>query len=159
MRESKDLLLTKGNFILQKMNMKGGWTYAEMPGIKPSSDKPFGWVKVKGTIDGHPIHAYHLMPMGNGNLFLPVKASIRKKIKKEEGDPIYVELYQDEVAFEMPLELLDCLEPYPELFTAFQAKTDSEKERLVKWIYEPKMIQTKEKRILDLIEQLEKELK
>jgi hypothetical protein len=41
---------------------------------------------VRGTIDDFEIRKYHLMPMGNGKFFLPVKAEIRKKIKKEAGD-------------------------------------------------------------------------
>ena len=57
--------------------------------------KPFGWVKVKGTIDGVPFNKYHLMPMGNGKLFLPVKSEIRKKIKKVAGDSVHVILYPD----------------------------------------------------------------
>jgi hypothetical protein len=69
-------------FKLERFPGKGGWTYARIPQILPSTDQPFGWVKVRGSIDGYEIDKYHLMPMGNGKLFLPVKADIRKKIKK-----------------------------------------------------------------------------
>lgn len=40
--------------------------------------------------------------MGNGKLFLPVKAEIRKKIKKAEGDKVHVILYPDNEPLEVP---------------------------------------------------------
>ena len=70
-------------YLLEKYPGKGGWTYAQIPEIFPQKENPFGWVKVKGNIDGFEFSKYHLMPMGNGKLFLPVKAEIRKKSKKK----------------------------------------------------------------------------
>ena len=72
-------------YLLEKYPGKGGWTYARIPEILQDKTKPFGWVKVCGSIDGYEIKKCHLMPMGNDQLFLPVKAEIRKKIKKQEG--------------------------------------------------------------------------
>jgi hypothetical protein len=66
--------------VLQKFPGKGGWTYAEIPELLQNKNTAFGWVTVKGSIDSFEINQYKLMPMGNGKLFLPVKASIRKKI-------------------------------------------------------------------------------
>lgn len=53
--------------------------------------------------------------MGNGNLFLPVKAEIRKKIKKQAGDYVHVILYKDDSVFEVPQEIIDCLKLEPAL--------------------------------------------
>jgi len=39
-------------FVLKKIPGKGGWTYADLPRVIQNSNTPFGWVKVKGTIDG-----------------------------------------------------------------------------------------------------------
>ena len=39
------------------------------PEIPASSQNPFGWVRVKGFIDDYYFSNYHLMPMGNGQLF------------------------------------------------------------------------------------------
>ena len=74
--------LVNQKYLLKKIPGKSGWTYADLPQVIPDSNAPFGWVKVKGTIDGIEIKKYHLMPYGNGKLFLPVKAEIRKKNKK-----------------------------------------------------------------------------
>jgi hypothetical protein len=59
-------------------------------------------VKVKGSIDSVELKNYRLIPMGNGTLFLPVKAEIRKKINKKEGDFIHVILFEDNDPLEIP---------------------------------------------------------
>ena len=78
--------LVNKTYLLEKFQGKGAWTFAQIPEILQDKNAPFGWVRVRGTIDGFEIKGYHLMPMGNGKLFLPVKAEIRKKIKKQSGD-------------------------------------------------------------------------
>ena len=79
---SNEKPLVDQDYLLQKMEGKGGWTYAAIPEIVQDKHAYFGWIKVRGTIDDYEIANYHLMPMGNGQLFLSVKAEIRKKIGK-----------------------------------------------------------------------------
>jgi hypothetical protein len=62
------------------------------------------------------------MPMGNGKLFLPVKASIRKKIKKQEGDWIKVILFPDNDPLPVPSELQECLIDEPKAEKVFKLK-------------------------------------
>jgi hypothetical protein len=81
-----ELPLVKKEIQLEKFPGKGGWTYARIPEVSQDRNTPFGWRKVRCFIDQVEIKQYHLMPRGNGQLFLPVNASIRKLIKKEAGD-------------------------------------------------------------------------
>lgn len=146
-------------YILEKFPGKGGWTFARIPEIKQNKKAPFGWRKVKGTIDGVEISKYHLMPMGNGNLFLPVKAEIRKKIKKTVGDFVHVILFPDNDPLEVPEEMLLCLEDEPEALQFFNSLTESEKKYYVQWIYSAKKEETKVDRLAKTINRLVKGLK
>ena len=86
-----DLLVNK-EYQLKKFPGKGGWTFAGIPEVPQDKNAPFGWVKVCGSIDDYELKYYKLMPMGNGKLFLPVKAAIRKKIGKNAGDFVRIKL-------------------------------------------------------------------
>jgi len=97
--------LVDREYLLEKLPCKGGWTYAEITEILPDKHTPFGWTKVKGSIDGFEIGTYKLIPSGKGTLWLAVKAEIRKKIKKEAGDYVHVILYPDNEPSEVPEEL------------------------------------------------------
>jgi hypothetical protein len=52
-------------------------------------------LKVKGKIDDYEYSNVHLMPLGNGNIFIAVKSGIKKKIKKQAGDTLHINLYED----------------------------------------------------------------
>lgn len=146
-------------YLLEKIPGKGGWTYAKIPEIKPDSTSPFGWVKVKGSIDGVPIHSYHLMPMGNGSLFLPVKAEIRKKIKKEAGDTVHVILYPDRDALKIPEELQACLETEPKALAFFKGLSEAEQKLYIQWIFSAKKEETKIARLASCLDRLLKHQK
>lgn len=146
-------------FLLKKFEGKGGWTYTEIPQIAQEKNTPFGWVQVRGTIDGYPLRQYKLMPMGNGLLFLPVKAEIRKQIGKKAGDRVHVVLYLDDSPVEIPEEFLLCLMDAPAAHAYFLTLTDSNKKYYIDWIYEAKRLETRVNRIAKAIERLENGLK
>ncbi len=142
------------SYLLQKFEGKGGWTYAQIPEIKPNKSNPFGWVRVRGWIDDYEIKNYHLMPMGNGQLFLPVKAVIRKKIKKQAGDKVWVKLYPDDTPTEIPEEFLLCLQDEPKALQKFMKCTDGEKKAVIDWICEAKTVDTKIERMSKAINEI-----
>lgn len=142
-------------YFLRKFPGKAGWTYAEIPEILQDKNSPFGWVKVKGSIDGHELNQYKLMPMGNGKLFLPVKAAIRKQIKKEAGDRVHVILQQEDRLLDTPEEIRLCLEQESaELLRKFEALTEGQRKTFLDWIYDAKTDETKVSRIAMMISDL-----
>ncbi len=151
--------LVNKKYRLEKYLGKGGWTYARIPEILQDKNAPFGWVKVRGSIDGFEIKNYHLMPMGDKQLFLPVKAAIRKKIGKEAGDWAQVVLYPDNEPLEVPAELLQCLEDEPAALKFFNTLSDSEKKYYTEWIYSAKKEDTKISRLATTINRLANGLK
>lgn len=146
--------LVNKKYTLEKFPAEGGWTFARIPEILKDKNAPFGWVRVKGTVDGVEIKKYHLMPMGNGNLFLPVKAEIRKKIKKQEGDTVHVILYADNDTLEIPEEFLSCLEHEPAALKFFNTLTDSKKKYYTDWVYTAKQESTKIARLAKSVNRL-----
>ncbi|MBD0401268.1 YdeI/OmpD-associated family protein [Flammeovirga sp. EKP202] len=150
-------LLVEGKYQLQKFSGKGGWTYAELPTIPMDKNNPFGWVRVNGFIDEYELKSYKLMPMGNGNVFLPVKAQIRKKIKKEEGDEVSIRLYLDEASIVVPEEIKSCLELESNIVQEnFNGLSDEKKKEYVNWIYNTRNEDIKAERILKMLKDMEK---
>jgi hypothetical protein len=151
--------LVNKRFRLERFQGKGGWTYARIPEIIQDKSKPFGWVKVRGSIDGFEIRRCHLMPMGNGKLFLPVKAEIRKKIKKHEGDFVHVILYPDNEPLEVPDEMLLCLQDEPAALKFFRSLSESEQNFYIQWVYTAKKEETKIDRLARTVNRLMRGLK
>ncbi|RKR14253.1 bacteriocin resistance YdeI/OmpD-like protein [Maribacter vaceletii] len=152
--------LVNKEYLLQKFHGKGGWTYAEIPEVLQNKNNPFGWVKVKGSIDSYSLKQYKLMPMGNSKLFLPVKAEIRKKIKKQAGDYVHVVLYADTSSLEIPAEILECFKNEPkQVFKNFTSFTQGEQKTYVDWIYQAKTEETKANRIAQMLKKVEKKMR
>lgn len=101
--------------------------------VKPTSNA-FGMIKVKGRIDDYAIEKMFIMPMGNGELFLPVKAALRKHLKKQAGDMVKVILYKDESEFEVPEVFMTCLRDDPEAVKHFDTFSTREKKQYIDWI-------------------------
>ncbi len=101
----------------------------------------------------------HILNKINGNLFLPLKAEMRKKIGKGEGDWVHVILYADNSPIVIPEEFLVCLLDAPRAYAFFKTLTESAQKHFIDWIYEAKRLETKVNRISKTIERLEKGLK
>lgn len=143
--------LVNKKILLEKFQGKGGWTYARLPGVKPDPHAHFGWIKVRGLIDDFEIRQYHLMPMGNGELFLPVRAEIRKKIKKQAGDTVKVILYRDEEDIYIPEELQSCLDIDPDAKKSFTKLQADQQRDIIQYIYKLKNPENRAERIAELM--------
>ena len=95
------------------------------------------------------------MPMGNGKLFLPVKASIRKEIGKQEGDWVQVILYADNSLIEIPEEFLLCLKDVAAAHKHFLNFTQGQQKEYIDWIYAAKKEETRVERIAESINKIE----
>ena len=151
--------LVNKKYKLEKFPGKGGWTFARIPEVSQDKKKPFGWVKVRGTIDGYEIKKYSLMPMGNGTLFLAVRAEIRKNIRKKECDMVHVILYPDKEPLDIPEEMVLCLKDEPLAWKFFKSLSESEQKYYIQWIYSAKKTQTKIDRLAETVNRLMKRLK
>jgi hypothetical protein len=151
--------LVDKKYKMQKYPGKGGWTYVVISEIPKDKHAHFGMVRVKGTIDHYAIKQYNLMPMTGETLFLPIKAAIRKVIKKNAGDFVHVVLHLDNSAVEIPEELEICLRDEPSAYETFMSYTDSEKKAFIDWINAAKREETKINRIAKTLLKLQKKQK
>ncbi len=150
----KEKPLVDKDYQLQKFPGKGGWTYASIPEVLQDRHTYFGWVKVRGSIDGHKFSCFRLMPMGNGTLFFPVKAQIRKAIGKGEGDLVRIVLFKDELPYEAPKEFMLCMEDEPLAKENYLKMNEGEQKACIEWIYSAKKEETKVNRMAKVINNL-----
>jgi hypothetical protein len=146
--------LVNKKYQMQKFDGKGGWTYIVIGEIPKSERSKGGFVRVKGLVDDVEITSYNLFPMKSGEHFFPIKAEIRKKIKKNAGDWIKVVLYRDNDPIHIPGELLECLRDEPKAHKKFLQLNDHQQKSYIQWVYESKKDTTRAERIASLINTL-----
>lgn len=130
---------------------KTGWTYIDVPAdvaqqLIPGNKKSF---RVKGFLDEFPINGMALLPMGEGNFIMALKADIRKGIRKTEGAMVKVSLQVDhDYSVQTPPELLEYFEDDTEAADYFNGLAKSHRDYFIKWIDSAKTPATREKRIV-----------
>jgi hypothetical protein len=133
---------------------KTGWTYIEVPAdiaqqIKPGFKKSF---RVRGMLDGFEVRGMALMPMGNGNFIMALKADIRKGIRKNAGAMLQVKIEEDtEYKVEIPDDLKECFDFEPESWIFFNSLAKSHRDYFIKWIDSAKTQETRAKRIVNTV--------
>jgi hypothetical protein len=148
-------LIVSGEFLLERFSGKGGWTFARVPiAILPSA-RSFGMIRVSGKIDDFEFERKHLMPMGDGFLFLPISKEIRKAIGKEAGDQVSLRLFRDEIPKGIPEELIACLQDDPGKYELFQRLSEADQTYWIAFIYGADSEETKASRIVKLLSHLD----
>jgi hypothetical protein len=129
-------LLFDGDIKLEKMQMKGGWTYALLPEVVKGGRNNFGWTKLDASIDGYEMKNVSLMPIKGGRLFLAVKAGIRKQIKKEAGDIVRIKLYGNRAPETVSeADFHEALADDPQALQHFTAFPKKEQKAYLTWIF------------------------
>ena len=122
---------------LERFPGKGGWTYAPLPATISAAKTYFNTMPVSGQIDDYVLEKAHLMAMGKGRLFLPVKASIRHQLGKQAGDVVRLVLFRaDEDA---PLavsedDFRECLAEVPGALAAYERLSPAQRQAWVAWV-------------------------
>lgn len=133
---------------------KTGWSYIEVPAdlaqeLKPGNKKSF---RVRGMLDGFAVKGMALMPMGDGQFIMALKAEIRKGIHKNAGAMVQVKLEEDlDYKVEVPDDLQECFDFEPEALEFFNSLAKSHREYFIKWIEGAKTNETRAKRIVNTI--------
>ena len=148
---------------IKKFDDKGektGWTYIEVPAdiadqLKPGTKVSF---MVKGKLDAVTIKSVSLLPMGGGNFILALKADVRKKLRKNKGAMLHVQLEEDEAPYAMDADFVDCLKDSPRAAFHFSKLPASHQKYFSKWIESAKTSATKAKRIAQAVEAMEHNL-
>lgn len=132
---------------------KTGWTYVEITAelaetLKPGQRTSF---RVKGLLDTYPLRQVALIPIGDGTFVLPVNATMRRAIRKEEGSSVQVTLAVDDEPFVQSADLLACLADEPEAQAYFDTLPPRHQRYYTNWIESAKTAATKTKRIAQAI--------
>jgi hypothetical protein len=133
---------------------KTGWTYIEIPAdiareMKPGNKKSF---RVRGMLDALPVRGMALMPMGEGNFIMALKAEVRKGLHKNAGAMVHVKLEEDvDYKVEVPADLQECFDFEPETWEFFNSLAKSHRDYFIKWIEGAKTSETRAKRIVNTV--------
>ena len=131
-----------------------GWTYIDIPidvseALKPDQRTSF---RVKGTLDAFAIELIALIPMGqSGGFIMAVNAAMRRRIRKEAGAMVRVELAVDNDPMLLSADLMTCLADNPAALNFFDTLTNSHRNYFSHWVESAKTSETKTKRVAQAV--------
>jgi hypothetical protein len=131
---------------------KTGWTYIEIPAdiaqqMKPGNKKSF---RVRGMLDNLAVSGIAIMPMGEGNFIMALRAEVRKGIHKNAGAMLQVKLEEDiDYKVDIPEDLQECFDFEPDAVNFFYSLPKSHRNYFIKWINDAKTLETRNKRIVN----------
>ena len=133
-----------------------GWSYVEVPRsiaeqLKPGCRQAY---RVRGEIDGQAFRGLTLMPKGEGDYFLAINGTMRRKLGKGEGDFLSLKLEEDaDFTIEVPAELEICLlDEGEELLERFMGLTKAHRNYFLNYIHGAKTDPTRTRRIAMTVE-------
>jgi hypothetical protein len=142
---------------LKKFARKGAWTFVMMPCNTNLPKKKFNTARVRGFIDDYEIKNVNMWAMKEGN-FIAVKAELRKKINKQDGDTVQVLLYLNEAQMVIREDFLICPKEEPKLHKYFLKYPENTQKETTDWIFAAKTEDEKIARITKILEKLENEM-
>ncbi len=137
---------------------KTGWSYIRVSAaiaakLKPGNKKSF---RVKGRLDDYAFRGMALIPMGEGDFIMALKAEIRKVIRKGKGAAVKVQLEVDTVLLKPPKDLMECLADEPKALAFFNTLAPSHRNYFGKWVDSAKTDPTRARRIADTVTAMSK---
>ncbi|NID11392.1 YdeI/OmpD-associated family protein [Fibrivirga algicola] len=132
---------------------KTGWTYIAIlselaESLKPGQRTSF---RIKGWLDTYPLRQVALIPIGDGTFVLPVNATMRRAIRKEEGATVHLSIEVDDEPFTQSADLLACLADDPDAQAYYDSLPPGHQRYYTNWIESAKTANTKAKRITQAI--------
>lgn len=140
---------------------KTGWSYIFIPNaladkIKKDCRKSF---RVKGQLDGLAISGMATTPMGDGDFIIALKADLRKKLRKEAGAVLEVQLEEDkDFKIELPEDLELCLSEEARLLEEFLKMPMSHRNWYINWLNSAKTEATRTKRLAKIVSAMDRGL-
>ena len=151
-------MVQKFEAVIKKLEDKNG-AYIEIPF---DVEKEFGAkrVKVKAKFDNIEYRG-SIVKMGGPCHMIGITKDIRKKLGKEPGDIISVEVEKDEEerVVEVPEDFVKLMEENLEAKEFYETLSYSGKRKYVNWINSAKKAETREKRIAEAILKLKDKIK
>ena len=140
--------------IIQHKDMNAA--YVEFPFSAEELFGKKGQVKVKAVFDKTVEYQGSLANMGTGNHCLGLTQAVRKKLGKNFGDQVEVELWQDleERTVEIPADVQEILKENPTAKELLEKMSYTHRKEYIRWITDAKKPETRENRKSKMIEMI-----
>jgi len=137
-----------------------GWIHIIVPAkiavkLHDTDKKSF---KVKGKLDDHAFSGINLLPAGGGDYFMAINATLRKAIRKKQGDTIIVTLEKDSTDYAVPADIMECLHDEPAALAFFESLPRGHRNYFCKWVDTAKTTSTRSNRIAIMVTALAKRM-
>ncbi len=142
--------------LVEKMEGRFAWTYAEFPHDVEKMFGRKGTVRIKGTVNGTAMDRA-LMPTKSGVHFIVLGADLRRKAKVKVGEVARFEVWLNTRPNEMdlPHELRETLDFFPDFKAGWERMKPGMKRNILIWINQGKTVPTRAKRVGELLRRFE----